>query len=306
MDASITYIHCKPASFMSKMIQSFMALVGMKNDIEKKMKKKKFSQEAAPIPSSLKNKFDLITTEINGRRIWTFKPKQNVSKKVILYLHGGAYILNITKYHWNLIEELLHKTNATIIVPDYPLAPSASCTNVYKFVEVVYNELLFDIPSQNMIFMGDSAGAGIALGFAQELRNKNKTNPSQIILLSPWIDISMSNSAIIEFDKKDKILDTKGLQMAGEAYAGIVETKDFRVSPIYGNFSGLGKISVFIGAHDILIADTKKLEDRLKQENIPINYFEYPKMFHVWAIITVLPESQHAINQMALLLKDEN
>ena len=109
MDTSITYIHNKPVSSMSQILQSFMALAGLKNDIEKKMKKKDFSQEAASIPKSIKVKFDLNTTEINACRVWTLKPKQNVSNNVILYLHGGAYIFNITKYHWNFIENYYTK-----------------------------------------------------------------------------------------------------------------------------------------------------------------------------------------------------
>ena len=304
METPINYIHNIPASFESQMIQSFMSMTGMKNDIERKLKKKNFSQKAASVPNSLKSKFNVNLTEKNDYRVWTIKPKQNVSKKVILYLHGGAYIFNITKYHLNFIDELLNKTSATIIVLDYPLAPDANSTDVYKTIETIYKDYLADLPSGNMIFMGDSAGAGIALGFAQELRNKNKTQPARIILLSPWLDLTMSNAEILHVDNKDKILGIKGLQMAGIAYAGKLDTKDFRVSPIYGNFSGLGRISVFIGTHDLLIADVKKMKQLLNKENIPMNYFEYPKMFHAWVIITRLKESQHAIEQISVLINE--
>lgn len=306
MDASINYIYNKPVSLRSQMLQSFMALARIKNVIENKMNKKEFSQKAASIPKSLQNNFDINISENNGYRIWTFKPKQNVSKKVILYLHGGAYILNILRFHWNFIEELLYKTNATIVVVDYPLAPDACYKDVYDCIEAVYLELLAEVSPQNIIFMGDSAGGGIALGFAQKLRNNNKPQPSQIILLSPWLDITMSNPDIIKVDKKDKLLGIKGLQMAGQAYAETLDMKDYKVSPIYGNFSGLGKVSVFIGTHDLFIADTRKMKYLMNKENIPINYFEYPKMFHVWALLTSLKESQHAIDQMALLINDEN
>jgi acetyl esterase/lipase len=305
MDTSIIYIHNKPESFKSKFFQSYMTLAGFKNQIEKRFKKNKFSHESKPIPNSLRKKCDINIKETIGHKFWTLKPKEYVSEKVILYLHGGAYISNITGFHWNLIEELLIKTNATIVIPDYPLIPNANYKDVYNFVEVIYYELLSKVSSHNIIFMGDSAGGGLALGFAQELRNKNKPQPSQIILLSPWLDITMSNSDIIKIDKRDKMLGIKGLKMAGQAYAGTIDSKNFKVSPIYGDFSDLGKISVFIGTHDLFIADARKLRSLMLNENISLNYFEYPKMFHVWVAVTGMKESKYAIDQMVLLIKNE-
>ena len=104
IDTSTSYIHNKSASFQSQALQSIMAFVGMKNNIEKDLIKGKFSQEAASIPNSIQKRFDLRMHKKNGRNIWTLKPKQNVSEKIILYIHGGAYIYNISKYHWKLIE----------------------------------------------------------------------------------------------------------------------------------------------------------------------------------------------------------
>ena len=305
IDTSTSYIHNKSASFQSQALQSIMAFVGMKNNIEKDLIKGKFSQEAASIPNSIQKRFDLRMHKKNGRNIWTLKPKQNVSEKIILYIHGGAYIYNISKYHWKLIEELLYKTNATIVIPDYPLAPAACYADVYEFIEDIYSEILAKVSSENIIIMGDSAGAGFALSFAQKLRDKNNPQPSQIILLSPWLDLTMSNPSIIKYDDKDKILGIKGLQMAGKAYAGTLDMQDYKVSPIYGNHSGLGEISLFIGTHDLFIADARKFKRIMENNDIPIHYFEYPKMFHAWMIITSLKESQHAIKQMSVLINND-
>src|SRR5690606_3466899 len=113
-----------------------------------------------------------------------------------------------------------------------------------------------------IVFMGNSAGGGLALGFAQKLRNENRTQPqpSQLILISPWLDITLSNPDIRMVDKKDKLLSIKGLRMAAKAYASSVDGNDFRVSPIYGDFSGLGKISLFIGTNDLFVADARKFK----------------------------------------------
>jgi acetyl esterase/lipase len=306
MNPPITYTHPLSASFMSQFLQFAMSILGMKKAIEKKMKTNDFSHVAAGIPKSLQRNFEVSITKENDRKIWTFKPKQAASEKRILYIHGGAYISNISKYHWQLIEQLLFATNATIIVPDYPLAPTATCTDVLEMVEKVYDRMLETNDASNLIFMGDSAGAGLAFALAQKLRNDQKTQPNQLILLSPWLDITMENPDIQQVDKKDKMLSIKGLQMAGQAYTGNLDTKDYRVSPIYGNFNDLGKISVFIGTHDLFIEDSRKLKAMLEGQGIHFNFFEYPKMFHVWMVITSLEEAKAAIIQISDLVNGEN
>ena len=74
-------------------------------------------------------------------RYGQFLQIENKSDVVILYLHGGAYMGNITEQHWDLIEQLISKTNATIVVPDYPLAPEATCKETYDFIEALYRKI---------------------------------------------------------------------------------------------------------------------------------------------------------------------
>jgi len=305
MDTAITYIHDRPASLLSQFIQIVLPLTGMKRVIERSMAKRNFSQKPGFIPKSLKTEFELNVTEKNGRRIWTFIPGNNRSEKTILYLHGGAYIFNMTYLHWNLIEDLLKKTNATLVVPDYPLAPDANFRHAYDFLTGIYNILLETSSPNNIVVMGDSSGGGLALGFVQRLRNENKAQPSQIILLSPWLDITMSNPDLPGIDSKDKVLGIKGLQLAGQAYADDVDPKDYRVSPIYGDPVGLGKISLFTGTHYLLLADARKFKSLMDKANISFNYYEYPGMFHDWVIVTSMKESQHATDQIAGLVNHQ-
>lgn len=302
MDTTINYTHQEPASFKSKAVQSLLAMVRAKKILENKMTAKKINQKAASLPQSLKKKYAVTTTEKDGRKIWTISPKHKTSGKTILYIHGGAYILNISSFQWKFVEAILAKTNVTIVVPDYPLAPSVTYKETYSFIQSVYDELTGSSSSKDIILMGDSAGGGFIAGFAQKQRTENKPQPGQIIMLSPWLDVTMSNPEIIKSDKSDKMLGIRGTQLAGKAYAGNADPKDYLISPVYGDFSGLGRISVFIGTHDLLLVDCRKLKDNLTKANIPFNYFEYPNMFHGWMVVTGLKESKCAIDQIATLI----
>ena len=302
MDTSINYIHQDPLSFKAKAVQLFLTMIRANKILERMMIKNKINQKAASIPRKLRKKNTVIIAEKNGRKIWTITPKHTTSDKTILFIHGGAYVLNVSMFQWEFVEALAAKTNCTIVVPDYPLAPSATYKEAYDFVQLVYDDLVSKHTSKNIILTGDSAGGGFIAGFAQKQKNEHKPLPAQVIMLSPWMDISMDNPEISKSVKHDKILNIIGTQLAGRAYAGNLDVKNYLVSPIYGDFSGIENISVFTSTYDLLYADCKKFKDNMKNENIPINYFEYPKMFHGWMIVTWLKESKSAIAQIAKLI----
>jgi len=301
---NIDYQHNIPPSTESKLIQSFMGLIGMKKQIEKRMITNTLEKNPVNLPKSFSRNFNIHEVNQNERKVWTISPKQVESDVVILYLHGGAYMGNISKQHWDFIEQLIIKTNAAIVVPDYPLAPEANCRETYEFIEVLYTALLIGYSAKRIIFMGDSSGGGLAFGFTQQLRNEHKKQPEQIIIFSPWLDISMNNPYIALIEKEDKMLSIAGLKNAGQKYAGNLDLNDYRVSPIYGDLSGLCRLSVFTGTNDILNADAQKCKQLMKEQNISFNYFEYPKMFHDWVIITSLKESKDVINKVYNLVND--
>lgn len=296
------YYHRVPPSIESGLIQFFMGLLGLKRAMEKKIIRNTFSKKPASIPSSILKKFHVEAKQLKGRNVWTISPENGGYNTVILFLHGGAYFANITYMHWQFIEQVLNGTNTALIVPDYPLAPDSNCKNTYQFLDHVYRFLTSNYQSKQIVFMGDSAGGGLALGFAQKIRDEGLKQPEQIFLFSPWLDVSMNNPDLAKFDQVDKILSVTGLKRAGEIYAGEFGVKDFRVSPIYGDCSRLGKISIFIGTNEIFIADARKFKHLLEKQHLNFNYFEYPKMFHDWILVKNLKETKDVIQRISALL----
>lgn len=302
-DQPLIYKYEENTSIQANAVKLFLGIRKLilknKNGIISKSGKE---SKAANIPKSYFKKYNIDTLQIEGRSVFTLSCKKKVSNKHILYIHGGAYVNNILKPHWHLIDKLLEKTNAVLLVPDYPLAPQHTVIEGMAFMDAVYEYLLAKVNSKDIIIMGDSAGGGFSLGFSQRLKKREKPQPSQIILLAPWLDISTSNPEMRLIEKKDPMLTVHDLKIAGKYWTGNLDTKNYLVSPIYGEFNNLGKISVFIGGQDILAADAKKLKHKMKAQNISFNYYEYPKMFHVWMGATFLKESKLAISQISKLI----
>lgn len=237
--------------------------------------------------------------------VYMLTPKHFRSKKKVIYLHGGAYVVDMTRQHWQMLDKIAKLSGAAIIVPIYPLAPVNNFNDCFDKLLHFYDELIKYMDAKDLIFMGDSAGAGLALALAQNLKEIGKAVPSQTILISPWLDVSMENEEISLVQRKDIILGADELKKCGTLWSRGADLKDYRVSPIYGSLEGLGTISVFTGTDDILHPDAKKLKKIADEKNIAINYFEYENMPHVYPLFPC-GDGKITINKIATELIQEN
>lgn len=289
----------KGASIESQELEKNLFLAGVKNSTFAQTVKNDRAQPAAK-PTSELYKYDVSSEVIKGQNVWTIAPKKAINK-YIFFIHGGAYISSYMSAHWDFLGKLIERTGRTIVTPDYPLAPEHQCTETIDMVYTALNNLIEKVGTSNITIMGDSAGGGMALALSQKLRDEKEAQLLQIILLSPALDLTMSNPEIASIDPYDPILSISRSIDSGKAYAGNTDIKNYLVSPIYGDLKNLAPIVLFTGTHDILFPDSKKLSQMAKKENIDLSYCEYKDMLHVW-IILPLPEANAALDQLIDLL----
>jgi monoterpene epsilon-lactone hydrolase len=261
----------------------------------------KKSKSFLPTKKDYKNQ-RIETLKIKNQEVFFVEPKEDLNPdKVILYLHGGAYVFGILKYHWDFIEQLTSRLKYKVVLPDYPLAPEFSYKENIDFVLELYQQLLEKYDASQIQIMGDSAGGGLALSFSLVLKEKNLPQPNKLILLSPWMDVSMSNPKIEEIEPNDYILDREHLKKVGELYAKNTSTENPWVSPIYGALEDLPEMHLFIGTHDILLPDCRKFRDLGEDLKLNLGYYEYPLMPHCWMIFPI-PESSAVVDKITSIL----
>jgi acetyl esterase/lipase len=291
-------------SFKSKIYRAGIRIKGIKKSIESEFQTGNFSKnnKAAEIPANVKDKCDITCRKsATGRAIWTLTAKNSKPQRYILYLHGGAFVHNLTTYDWKLLNQIIQHTNHGIIVPDYPLAPKHNYKHVYNMIVPIYEELLQHIGSQNIVLMGFSAGGGLSLSLAQYAKNKFLVQPAQIILMSPLLDATLQNPEIQAIDKHDPYLGIEGLRKALLAYSGGDDLANYLISPINGPLKGLAPVHLFMGTHEIFLPDARKFAARAKKENLPVHYYEYPKMYHAWVFLN-MPEAKNVLNELVDIL----
>lgn len=255
-------------------------------------------------PKFFGSKLSITKTQVNQRNVFTISPKTKGTNTKVLYLHGGAYIRGFSRIHWDFFNTLIKATGCTLSAPDYPLAPEFTYKDSFEMLKPIYKDLISSVGSENLILMGDSSGGGFALALAQQMKAEGIAVPKKIILLSPWLDITMENPDLRIIEPTDPVLEIKGLIKAGKAYAGDEDPHHVQLSPINGDLEGLPRVSLFTSTRDILVADARKFEKITEEKGIEIDYYEYEEMVHDW-ILLYLPESKQAIKQIAeLVLKD--
>lgn len=270
--------------------------------LKENIRKRQLAESPEP-PKRLKKRFSIIKEEFNNQCYYVMKPLGNVSEKHIFFLHGGGYVYEINSLHWNFLEKILKDLRCTVTIPIYPLMPNHHGKEIFEMIVPIYEKIISEVKPENVVIMGDSAGGGISLALAELLKKEDLPQPGNIILISPVLDMSFTNPEIHEVEKLDPILSVKSLNEIGILYGGDRGTKHYLVSPIYGDFNGLGKISLFIGTNDILYPDAKRFKNMAAEEGIKINYYEYPEMIHVWPLL-IFPESKKAREQIIEIIRN--
>lgn len=233
----------------------------------------------------VKEECNIETKKYKERNVYILSSKNNTSnEKIILYCHGGAYMGELTKTHWNFLKSIALDTGYTIIIPEYPLTPLYNYKDVFEFIEPLYKEIVNNIGANKIILMGDSAGGGLSLALDEKLGEQGYELPSKTILISPWLDVRMENEKIKEIEEKDKVINVTNLKLAGIAYAGTDGMESYLVNPIDGPLNKLENIVIFTGTYDVLNPDVHLLIQKAEKENVQITLKETEGASHIWIL----------------------
>lgn len=184
-------------------------------------------------------------------------------------------------------------SNIDIYYPIYPLAPNHTYKDAYLLILNLYKKLLKE--NKEIILMGDSAGGGLALGFTLYLQKLNVKLPNKMVLLSPWVDITLSNPSIEEFEKNDPMLSCYGLVEYAKLWAGDLDLKDYKLSPINGDLSNLPDTLIFTGTNEILYPDLILFDKKLQKNKVKSELIIGKNMNHVYPLYIKKKESLEKI-----------
>lgn len=290
-------LHTAPQglSLLAHALKLLLRLMGRKKiwasvaGMEEGIRRVRQEGPARPGPSVLRHA-ELRTETIAGCEVYTLVPRDGVSAQTFLYLHGGGYIRPITKYHWEFLAWLVQAQRATVVVPLYPLAPESTCQATVQAVRSVH-DLAAQRHGRFDAFIGDSAGAGLCLALCQDLRKAALELPRRMVLICPFVDVTLSNPAIIETDQRDLMLGLAGAREAGRLYSGDLPVDHPLVSPVNADLRGFPTMQLFVATDDIASHDALILAERAREAGVEAEVHIGHGLMHVWPILPI-PEAR--------------
>lgn len=199
----------------------------------------------------------------------------------ILHFHGGGFMLGSPASHRGLASELAARTGAKVYVPDYRLAPEHACPAALDDCLAAWQGLLdMGFVPGNIVLSGDSAGGALALALAQTLRDANQALPAALVLMSPYLDSTLEADSIHTCRRRDPMLTRQLLKRGSDGYRGELPADDPRVSPLFGDQTGLPPILLQVGSEEILRDDAIRLTARCKSAGVAITHQVFPGMWH--------------------------
>ena len=223
---------------------------------------------------------------------------------VILYFHGGVYVIGSAAATVPLVSDLARRTATKVITVDYRLAPEHPFPAALQDARAAYEGLLEQgVDPDRIALAGESAGAGLAVATLVALRDAGKTLPSSAFLMSPYVDLTLSGESLVNKAALDPILTPDGLRQRVTDYVADADPSDPYVSPIHGDLAGLPPMLIQVGSHEILLSDAIRLAARAATADVAVTLDVVPGVPHVFqAYAVMLDEGDAALDRAASFL----
>jgi len=234
-----------------------------------------------------------VSVSIDHRQGWpvfTLEPKKGQARGCLIYIHGGGWVNEIKVQHWRLAARIAAEAGMRVAVPIYPLVPFGTAAQVVPAVADLVRTSTARFG--RTCLAGDSAGGQVALSAAILLRDAQHTVP-RTVLISPALDLSLSNPEIDLVQPSDPWLGREGTRVMIEHWRGTLTLSDSRVSPLAADLTGLGPLTIFSGIRDILAPDIRLLVAKARAAGVDVDFHEQPGLVHVYPL-TPTPEGRDA------------
>ena len=227
--------------------------------------------------------------------------------KVVLYLHGGGYVIGSIKSHRYLMQNVSRHSGAKTLGIDYRLAPENPFPAALEDATKAYRWLLAQgYKPENIAIAGDSAGGGLTLAALVNLRNEGDPLPAAGVLISPWADLSGEADSVTSRADSDPMIKPEGLYSLGGQYLNGADPKTLLASPMFAGLNGLPPLCIHVGGREILYDDAITIAKKARHVGVEVELVDEPELFHVWhAFAPMLEEGQQAVEKIGAFLKQK-
>jgi monoterpene epsilon-lactone hydrolase len=242
------------------------------------------------------------TRTLGERPALWIRPTEEPGQRTILYLHGGAYEVGSPSAYRSFSSKLAVLLRATVVVPDYRLAPEHVFPAAVDDALAAYRELLDRVPAMSLALVGDSAGGGLVLATLLAAQREGLPQPASATALSAWTDLTVTADSVQRCAATDPFIPAAMLRRAATAYLAGADPLDPLASPVHASRDELGSLAPLLlqaAANEVLADDSITMTRRINDAGGQATLDLCPEAFHVWILAgDDIPESRHAIDTL--------
>ncbi len=258
------------------------------------------------------NGIEKIEKEFGGIKCDVLVPEASVSRRVLLYIHGGAFVGGSRDSYRNFCGSLAKKCNCRVIVPEFRLPPShpypAGLEDVQSAFDMVLASLQVKMSTQEIvqepeiIIAADSSGATLALALLLNLSEKFRLKISSVILFSPWLDLTPESFPAKRRYRCDEVMSVEDIMRSVDLYTYSSNVVNSDISPLHSSieqFVSFPKVYIQSGEKELLLPQQIAFADLLRQAGVNVTHEIFPSMPYLFQLCDdCLPQAFEALDNI--------
>lgn len=227
--------------------------------------------------------------------------------RVTIYVHGGGFVIGSVRTHRVIMSKLASASGGKVLGLEYRMAPENPFPAAVEDTIAAYRWLLSEGYDPGKISIaGDSAGGGLVVSALVSLRYLGEPMAGAGWCISPWVDFEGLGNSMTSNAEVDPVVAKEGLEFMAQLYIGDRDRRTPLAAPLYADLNGLPPVLIQVGGAEVLLDDSTRLSDKLKEAKVPVDLEVWDDMFHVWhAFAQILPEGQRAIDRAGAFIKEK-
>ena len=225
-------------------------------------------------------------------------------RHVVLYFHGGVYVIGDAFLAAELASQVGRRTQAKVISVDYRLAPEHPYPAAVDDALAAYEALLqTGIAPSDIAFAGESAGGGLAIATMFNARDHGLPLPAAAFLMSPYVDLTLAGTTMQTKSEVDPLLSRELLEPRVADYISGQDAASGLISPLFADLSGLPPLIIQAGTHEVLLDDAVRLAGQAATSDVEVTLDVTPGVPHVFqAYHAILDEAAAALDRAGQFL----
>lgn len=244
--------------------------------------------------------------DVDGMTALWCRPKGAPADSVVLYFHGGGYVLQSAQSHRKLTSHLALQGNRDVLSVNYRLAPEhphpaaiEDAMRAYKWV------LAKGYAASRIAVSGDSAGGGLSLALLLAAKRDGVAQPAGAVVFSPWVDLVGTGDSMDSKAGVDLMVQRHALQLMASMFVAGGSFEDPLAAPLHGDFSGVAPLYIQVGGDETLLDDSTRIATKAAHAGVPVRLEVFPEMQHVFqAAVGMIPEATDAVAKAGAWLRE--